>query len=499
MKALAGRAVVTQIVVAYSLSRLEVCRSFTEFVKIFAEFGGEMVDLAHRSGDRQHDLKSDKRRAQMGVARAALERHTMLLLTSSKTLLRHPESESALQCRDGVFDQIRTALQLIAICVSDGVVPVDPARFVQTTSEEPLDIGIQLTANAAIKQLTEMLEMVRMTSRVGVGVRERLIGALDALCEMTQDDSSDQLRSDGIDVTVERLNRRLKDLSKQLQIVAMEHISEVLRANEDQVLLSSIKACAVAGDIDGVERYMEKFREHSEHMQEVCRLLHHISLTDALHVNTGHCERNMRALAPLTLLSGRTLCQHPSSRIARENLEVFCDTWSQSVNDLSRLAKESDSAACGRVAAEKQAYMSLPRPGVSSSDSSSSLPSFRRSHDLVPSQTSSMQRFRNAREVPLRILNRSFESQTVTRLICDSDDSTSSASIDNRENRGDRQGMATTTVVATGGGGPPVAAIMSQGGDELSSAASGTSEDRKAFEYRISLILDDLRSAPLHG
>lgn len=28
--------------------------------------------------------------------------------------------------------------------------------------------------------------MVRMTSRVGVGVRERLIGALDALCEMTQ-------------------------------------------------------------------------------------------------------------------------------------------------------------------------------------------------------------------------------------------------------------------------------------------------------------------------
>ncbi|EYB90735.1 hypothetical protein Y032_0215g2366 [Ancylostoma ceylanicum] len=394
--------------VAYSLSRLEVCRSFTEFVKIFAEFGGEMVDLAHRSGDRQHDLKSEKRRAQMSVARASLERHTMLLLTSSKTLLRHPESECALQCRDGVFDQIRTALQLIAICVSDGVLPIDPTRFVQSTSEEPLDIGIQLTANAAIRQLTEMLEMVRMTSRVGAGVRERLIGALDALCEMTQDftdsaytphhhreqildfleecrfemtnliqpddESTDQLRSDGIEVTVERLNRRLKDLGKQLQIVAMEHVSEVLRANEDQVLLSSIKACAVAGDIDGVERYMEKFREHAEHMQEVCRLLHHISLTDALHVNTGHCERNMRALAPLTLLAGRTLCQHPSSRIARENLEVFCDTWSQSVNDLSRLAKESDSAACGRVAAEKQAYMSLPRPGKHGTTSKPSKP-----------------------------------------------------------------------------------------------------------------------------
>ena len=65
------------------------------------------------------------------------------------------------------------------------------------------------------------------------------------------------------------------------------------------------------------------------------------------------------------MLAGRTLCLHPSSRIARENLEVFCDTWADAVNDLSRLAKETDSACCGRVVAEKQAYMSLPKPGVS--------------------------------------------------------------------------------------------------------------------------------------
>ncbi|CAJ0961572.1 unnamed protein product, partial [Mesorhabditis belari] len=389
--------------VAYSLSRLESTRNFTEFVRIFAEFGGEMVDLAHRSGDRQHDLKSEKRRAQMAVGRQSLERNTMLLLTSSKTLLRHPESDSALQCRDGVFIQMRLALQLLAICICDGVIPLDANRYVSAPLEEPLDIGIQLTANAAIKQLTEMLEMVRMTCRVGAGVRERLVAALDALCEMTQDftDSAytphhhreqildfleecrfemtnliqpeigtdredvmgDPLRNEGLEVTVERLSRRLRDLAKQLQIVAMDQVSEVFRANEDQVLLSSIKACAVSGDIDGVEKFMDKFREHSEHMQEVCRLLHHISLTDALHVNTGHCERNMRSLAPLCLLAGRTLCLHPSSRIARENLEVFCDTWGQSVNDLSRLAKDADAAASGRVAAERQAYMSLPRPG----------------------------------------------------------------------------------------------------------------------------------------
>lgn len=65
-----------------------------------------MVDLAHRSGDRQHDMKSDKRRAQLSVARLLLERYTMLLLTSAKTLLRHPENQSARKCRDGAFHQV---------------------------------------------------------------------------------------------------------------------------------------------------------------------------------------------------------------------------------------------------------------------------------------------------------------------------------------------------------------------------------------------------------
>ncbi|UMM11085.1 hypothetical protein L5515_000543 [Caenorhabditis briggsae] len=397
---LADRVLVKQVLraedkIAFSLSRLESTRSFNDFVKVFAVFGGEMVELAHRSGDRQHDLKSEKRKAQMSIARTALERLTMLLLTSSKTYLRHPDCDSALQCRDGVFYQMKLSLELIAICVCDGILTTEKNRYIQDEPDMPIDIALQLTANAAIKQLTEMLEMIRMTVRVGAGVRERIVSALDALCQLTQDftdsaytphhqreqildfleecrfemtnliqpDENEQLAASGLEVTVERLNRRLKDLSKQLQIVAMEQISEVLRANEDQVLLSSMKACAVSGDIDGVEKYMHKFREHADHMQEVCRLLHHISITDALHVHTGHVERNMRALAPLTILAGRTLCVHPSSRIARENLEVFCDTWGQAVNDLSRVAKESDVAANGRVAAEKQAYMSLPRPG----------------------------------------------------------------------------------------------------------------------------------------
>lgn len=414
---LADRSVVKQILkaedkVAYSLSRLENTSNFTEFVKIFTNFGGEMVDLAHKTGDRQQDLKSDKRKAQMHVSRNVLEKFTLLLLTSSKTLLRHPDCESARQTRDGVFRHMRQSLQLLALCACDGVAPFDPARYFggsvtasRPLEDEPLDIGLQLTASVAIKQFLDTLEMVRMTGNVGIGVRDRLIAGVEAVAEMTQDftdsaytshhhreqlidfidearyevnqllkpdiEESDRFRNTESNEanSVRKLSRILNDLRKQLQLTAMDQVADVFRTNDDQLILSSIKACSVAGDIDGVEQFIDRFREHSEHVQEVCRLLYHVSLTDALHVHTGHAERNLRALAPLAILAGRTLCLHPSSRIARENLEVFCDTWAEAVTELSRLAKESDSVCSGRVAAEKQAYMSLPKPGKHGSTS----------------------------------------------------------------------------------------------------------------------------------
>lgn len=48
---------------------------------------------------------------------------------------------------------MRLALQLIALCVSDGVMHLDASHFALPSSEEVLDIGMQLTANATIRRL----------------------------------------------------------------------------------------------------------------------------------------------------------------------------------------------------------------------------------------------------------------------------------------------------------------------------------------------------------
>ena len=67
------------------------------------------------------DTKNEKRRAQMATARRTLERSTMLLLTSTKVCLRHPECHTARINRDTVFTQMRRAMDLIHFVIKEGV------------------------------------------------------------------------------------------------------------------------------------------------------------------------------------------------------------------------------------------------------------------------------------------------------------------------------------------------------------------------------------------
>lgn len=121
------------------------------------------------------------------------------------------------------------------------------------------------------------------------------------------------------------------------------------------------------------------------------------------------------------------------------------------MNDLSRLAKESDAAANGRVAAEKQAYMSLPRPGVSQDSGI-------RSCVVTSPSTSSRP-------------PRSFESQTRSALI-----------LDDEEEEIDEFAEP-----------QPTATLQQQG--DTASDCSADSEEKRQFAYRISLILDDLHAS----
>ncbi|XP_071792052.1 alpha-catulin-like isoform X2 [Asterias amurensis] len=389
---LADRVVIKQIQAAKlkvieSLNKIENTKTFTEFVQCFSQFGKEMVELAHLTGDRQNDLKDGKMKAKMAAARAILERSTMMLLTSCKTCLRHPDCSPAKETRNGVFVNMRHALGLIDEVINDGYT-------------QPVQNGVTPSRNThnALQELLDLVETARVT-QADKSSRDKMLYVLDTVIDTTQDftDSAytshehrerilalrDRARTDlrslanvgtamekriskqheqELEAYITQMCKTLTDLKKQLQNTALDQASEIFRSNDDQDLLANLKEAGSLGDLDRMEEHSGKFSEHSEQLQEASRLLGHIAGTAPLAITADYTENNIKCLGPQIVALATTLAIHPSSKIAKESLDVFCDTWESNINDLSLLVKEINDCCQGKTT-EKQVYLSLPRPG----------------------------------------------------------------------------------------------------------------------------------------
>lgn len=399
---LADKVVVKQLLAAKdrvlaSLLKLERVYNFTDFMEAFSQFGNEMVRLAQITGERQNDLKSDKQRAQMGAARAVLEKATMMLLTSSKTCLRHPDCQASKQNRAGVFAQMRRALDMIQQIVTNGVTCSDS---LSPTVNGDSGIGLataQPTASRVLKDFDDLCELTRITL-VELSTQDKLNSALELIVETSQDftdsaytshenrerilDLCDQLRAQlvnlinvgtnldqkenlssnqELETAIIKTIEASKNLHKQLQDTTMDQASELFKINEDHDLLKGLKLHGLAGRPDKVDELSVKFREHAEQLEEVCKLLRHIANTGPLIITAEHNESVIRTTCPLILYAAQTLAQYPSSRIAEGNLDVFSKTWEAQINELSILVKEVNDVCQGKM--EKQVYLSLPRPG----------------------------------------------------------------------------------------------------------------------------------------
>ncbi|KAF2904309.1 hypothetical protein ILUMI_01874 [Ignelater luminosus] len=378
-----------------SLGKLESVSNFTEFVKAFSQFGAEMVELAHLTGDRQNDLKDERRRAQMAAARQVLERSTMMLLTSSKTCLRHPESTTARENRDTVFCQMRRAMDLIHYVVKDGVLnSVEPCS--QSLQCEDMEVE-RSTVYACMRRLQNMLELCRVS--LDPSYQETLPAALDAVLERTQDftdsaytshehrqailDGIDRLKSEldhvlglyanlmaiegatscpELDSCVSSALTAAKDLSRELAQTALQQAQELSTSTkQSQELVAAIRQHALIPEPDRLHHTSEAFHDSIDHILEVCKLLRHVAVSETLQVSARFTEINLRVYGPQVITAAKSLAAYPGSKIAQENLEVFADMYQWLVSDVTAVVKEVIEASQTRP--EKQVYMSLPRPG----------------------------------------------------------------------------------------------------------------------------------------
>lgn len=120
----------------------------------------------------------------------------------------------------------------------------------------------------------------------------------------------------------------------------MEQAEELFRLHTLLDLPLLLKNSALDCDHEQVDELIEQFREHADHVQEVCRLLFHVAPTSSLQVTAGHTETSIEIHSEQMLTALSTLVLYPTSKIAKENYEVFADVWTNLVGDISQIMHE---------------------------------------------------------------------------------------------------------------------------------------------------------------
>ncbi|XP_029976553.1 alpha-catulin [Salarias fasciatus] len=391
---LADRIVIKQIItsrnkVLVTLDHLERVSTFQEFVQIFSQFGNEMVEFAHLTGDRQNDLKDEKKKARMAAARAVLEKCTMMLLTASKTCLRHPDCESARINKDAVFHRMRCALEQVIEIVTEarscGESKMLPASIyngikdfksgVEYLRENLYSMSPQ-SLTGQLEALVERTEDFTDSAYTSHEQRQAILG----LCQLARQDAQQLVHAwveaqsvhakeapEAMEVVILKTCQSITDLRRELHKVAVGRASDLLRVQGEQLPLRTLKAAGAEGNLEAVSEYSRKLTEQKEQLVETCRLLCHVSGTEPLEITCIHAEETFHVIGPQIISAAQTLALHPSSKIAKENLEVFCEAWESQLCDMALLLREINDVFEGRRG-DKRPYLSLPRPGKHSAN-----------------------------------------------------------------------------------------------------------------------------------
>lgn len=108
---------------------------------------------------------------------------------------------------------------------------------------------------------------------------------------------------------------------------------------------------------------LDKFKEYADHVLELCKLLRHISSLDLFEVTCEHHYNVFDYLSKMIQSAAGTAALYPQCKSAIENLNLYCESWENQVNDLSVLVKEMQELISGAGSSNKTVYFSLPRPG----------------------------------------------------------------------------------------------------------------------------------------
>ncbi|XP_011440181.1 catenin alpha-2-like isoform X3 [Crassostrea angulata] len=337
------------------LDRVRNATSQQELMSSFKDLGESLVDLAQRAAQRQNDLKDPRRRDDLAAARAVLKKNSMMLLTTSKAYVRHPELAPAKSNRDYAYQQLVDAVNTISgVAQASGASDAHPYEgagelasaldeLMQKIIMDPLTYNEVRTRPSLEERLESIISgaaLMADSSCTRDDRRERIVQECNAVRQALQDLLTEYMNnqgrsevSDDLQRAIDNMERKTKDLKRQLRKAVVDHVSDSFL--ETNVPLLVLIEAAKAGDERGVEEYAQVFADHANKLVEVANLACSMSSNAEGVKMVRLTAAELESLCPQVINAARILASRPRSKVAQENMDVFKDAWEREVRILT--------------------------------------------------------------------------------------------------------------------------------------------------------------------
>ncbi|CAF3413360.1 unnamed protein product [Rotaria sp. Silwood1] len=333
-----------------------------ELIHYYKQYGKDLNDLNHHAQRRQQDLVDRTEQENLAAARATLKRSSVILFTSAKTYLRHPEIPSARENRDFIYNQLRHAVNVIssitqgqsetstynsslntigdltrALNEFDNIIMMKPQKFNEQVIRPQLEgrlediiSGAALLADSLSTREDRRDKIVQECNFV----RQALQELLDEYIKYSKKKSSDE----NVNEKIQLMQTKTRDLRKQLRKAVVDHVSDTFVATN--VPLLALIDAARRGNIQLVEETAQIFIEHAAKLIEVANVV--CSMSDSIEgiKLVRVTEKQIENLAPQVVNAARILAARSTSKVALENMDIFRDTWEKHVRLLTDAVDE---------------------------------------------------------------------------------------------------------------------------------------------------------------
>ncbi|XP_014661382.1 PREDICTED: catenin alpha-like [Priapulus caudatus] len=322
-----------------------------ELLDSYKNFSKNVNELTQQARKRQQDLKDSRRRDDLAAARAVLKKNSVMLLTTSKAYIRHPELAPAKENRDYVYREVCEAVNAISEIAQApgeseaselekaGVLASALDDFDAKINMDPVKYNVVVTRPSLEERLESIISgaaLMADSSCTRDERRERIVAECNAVRQALQDLLTEyennvgrKDQSEPLGRAIDNMCRKTRDLRRQLRKAVVDHVSDSFL--ETNVPLLVLIEAAKAGNEKEVEEYAQVFTEHANKLVEVATLSCSMSSDEERVKVVRLAAAQIESLCPQVINAARTLAARPHSKVALENMDAFKKAWEEQV------------------------------------------------------------------------------------------------------------------------------------------------------------------------